>query len=61
MPSIKTVGTMANITDYVLIPAGFSIAAKNADGTYSVSDDPTATLTSDIETMLVITTSLLPD
>ncbi|AUI77624.1 mucus-binding protein [Lactiplantibacillus pentosus] len=48
----KTVGTMANITDYVLIPAGFSIAAKNADGTYSVSDDPTATLTSDIETML---------
>ncbi|BBM22252.1 cell surface protein [Lactiplantibacillus plantarum] len=28
----KTVGTMANITDYVLIPAGFSIAAKNADG-----------------------------
>ncbi|MGZ9647357.1 mucin-binding protein [Lactiplantibacillus pentosus] len=48
----KTVGTMANITDYVLIPAGFSIAAKNSDGTYSVSDDPTATLTSDIETML---------
>lgn len=48
----KTIGTMNNITDYVLIPAGFSIATKNVDGTYRIADDPATTLTDDIETML---------
>ncbi|WP_048000718.1 MBG domain-containing protein [Lactiplantibacillus herbarum] len=50
------VGTVVNnISDYVIIPAGFAVATKNADGTYSTSTDPTATLKAEIESMLAAT------
>lgn len=44
--------TVDNLTEYVIVPAGFKVASTASDGKLQVATDPVATLTAAIETML---------
>ena len=43
--------TVANLTDYVIIPSGFKVAT-NSEGAINIATDPSSVLTSAIEAMM---------